>query len=188
MSEASIRFRIASYNTHKCRGIHGTISPARVIRVIEELEADILCLQEIVDAEGGTGKFDQARQISRAFPALNVAFGETRPLHGGRYGNMLMTRFPIHETRTHNITKSTREERGVLQCAIEVGHELNVNVFNVHLGTGYLERRRQLEVLIGPAILAQPKLRGPRIVIGDFNEWTRGITTRLLQQNFQSDR
>ncbi len=94
MSEKHIRFRIASYNTHKCRGIHGTISPERVIRVIEELDADILCLQEIVDAAGGTGKYDQARQISEAFPELNVAFGETRPLHGGRYGNMLMTRFP----------------------------------------------------------------------------------------------
>ncbi len=188
MTQASVRFRIASYNTHKCRGIHGTISPERVIRVIEELDADILCLQEIVDAHGGTGKFDQARRIADALPDLNVAFGETRPLHGGRYGNMLMTRFPIHQTRSHNITKSTREERGVLQCSIEVGPALNVNVFNVHLGTGYLERRRQIEVLIGPDILSQPKLSGPRIVIGDFNEWTRGITTRLLQQSFKSDR
>ncbi len=188
MSKASVQFRIASYNTHKCRGIHGTISPERVIRVIEELDADILCLQEIVDAAGGTGKYDQARRIAEALPELNVAFGETRRLHGGRYGNMLMTRFPIRDLRTHDITKSTREERGVLQCAIEVGRAQNVNVFNVHLGTGYLERRRQLEVLIGPEILSQPKLTGPRIVIGDFNEWTRGITTRLLQQNFQSDR
>jgi len=188
MSEKSIRFRIASYNTHKCRGIHGSISPERVIRVIEELDADILCLQEIVDAAGGTGKYDQAREISETFPALNVAFGETRPLHGGRYGNMLMTRFPIAEVQTHDITKSRREERGVLQCAIEVGKEQRVNVFNVHLGTGYMERRRQIEVLIGEEILAQPDLQGPRIVIGDFNEWTRGLTTRLLQQSFQSDR
>jgi endonuclease/exonuclease/phosphatase family metal-dependent hydrolase len=188
MSEKHIRFRIASYNTHKCRGIHGTISPERVVRVIEELDADILCLQEIVDAAGGTGKYDQARQISEAFPELNVAFGETRPLHGGRYGNMLMTRFPIEEVRTHDITKSRREERGVLQCAVGVGRGLTVNVFNVHLGTGYMERRRQIEVLIGMEILAQPELRGPRIVIGDFNEWTRGLTTRLLQASFQSDR
>jgi len=188
MTKTSVHFRIASYNTHKCRGIHGPISPERVIRVIQELEADILCLQEVVDAAGGTGKYDQARRIEEAFPELNVAFGETRPLHGGRYGNMLITRFPIQDIQSHDITKSTREERGVLQCAIEVGRSLNINVFNVHLGTGYLERRRQLEVLIGPKILAQPKLKGPRIVIGDFNEWTRGITTRLLQQNFQSDR
>src|SRR6201996_2046453 len=147
MMNSHIQFRIASYNTHKCRGIHGTISPDRVIRVIEDLNSDILCLQEIVDAAGGTGKFDQARQISEAFPDLNVAFGETRPLHGGRYGNMLMTRFPIVETRTHDITKSMREERGVLQCAIAVTASAKVNVFNVHLGTGYMERRRQVEVL-----------------------------------------
>jgi endonuclease/exonuclease/phosphatase family metal-dependent hydrolase len=159
-----------------------------VIRVIQELEADILCLQEIVDAKGGTGKFDQARQISEAFPKFNVAFGKTRPLRGGRYGNMLLTRFPILDARTHDITKSRREERGVLQCTIEVGKGHTVNVFNVHLGTGYMERRRQIEVLIGPAILAQPKLSGPRIVIGDFNEWTRGLTTRLLQQSFLSHR
>lgn len=188
MSKAALHFRIASYNTHKCRGIHGTISPDRVIRVIEELEADILCLQEIVDAEGGTGKFDQAWRISRAFPKLNVAFGETRPLHGGRYGNMLLTRFPITEAHKHDITKSTREERGVLHCVIDVGKGLKVNVFNVHLGTGYMERRRQIEVLIGPEILEQPELSGPRIVIGDFNEWTRGLTTKLLQQNFLSHR
>jgi endonuclease/exonuclease/phosphatase family metal-dependent hydrolase len=189
MSKAAVQFRIASYNTHKCRGIHGTISSDRVIRVIQELEADILCLQEIVDAEGGTGRFDQARRISEAFAKSNVAFGETRPLHGGRYGNMLLTRFPIVAAHTHDITTNpTREERGVLHCVIDVGRGLKVNVFNVHLGTGYMERRRQIEVLIGPKILANPELSGPRIVIGDFNEWTRGLTTKLLQQSFLSDR
>jgi endonuclease/exonuclease/phosphatase family metal-dependent hydrolase len=186
MSKAAVHFRIASYNTHKCRGIHGTISPDRVIRVIEELEMDILCLQEIVDAQGGTGKFDQADRIAEAFPKLHVAFGETRPLHGGRYGNMLLSRFPILEAHRHDITKSRREERGVLHCAIDAGQGLRVNVFNVHLGTGYLERRRQIEVLLSEDVLEKPNLRGPRIIIGDFNEWTRGLTTKLLQQSFLS--
>jgi endonuclease/exonuclease/phosphatase family metal-dependent hydrolase len=186
MSVSSVRFRIASYNTHKCRGIHGTISPDRVIKVIEELDMDILCLQEIVDAQGGTGKFDQANRIAEAFPKLHVAFGKTRPLHGGRYGNMLMSRFPIAAWHTHDITKSRREERGVLHCVIEVGKGLRVNVFNVHLGTGYMERRKQIEVLIGADVLEKPDLHGPRIVIGDFNEWTRGLTTKMLQATFQS--
>jgi endonuclease/exonuclease/phosphatase family metal-dependent hydrolase len=188
MSKAAVHFRIASYNTHKCRGIHGTISPDRVIRVIEELEMDILCLQEIVDAKGGTGKFNQANRIAQAFPKLHMAFGKTRPLHGGRYGNMVLSRFPILGAHTHDITKSQREERGVLHCIIDVGEGLRVNVFNVHLGTGYMERRRQIEVLIGDEILAKPNLSGPRIVIGDFNEWTRGLTTKLLQQSFLSHR
>ena len=188
MTKTSVRFRIASYNTHKCRGIHGTISPDRVIRVIEELDADILCLQEIVDTQTRTEKFDQARRIAEAFPHLHVAFGKTRPLYGGRYGNMLLTRYPILEAHTHDITKSRREERGVLHCVIEVGKGLRVNVFNVHLGTGYLERRKQIEVLLGPEILSKPKLTGPRLLIGDFNEWTRGLTSKLLQAEFLSHR
>ncbi len=188
MGQPSIRFRIASYNTHKCRGIHGTISPDRVIGVIEELDMDILCLQEIVDAPGGTGKFDQANRIAEAFPKLHTAFGETRPLHGGRYGNMVLSRFPILAAHTHDIPKSQREQRGVLHCEIDVSRGRRVNVFNVHLGTGYMERRRQIEVLIGTEILAKPHMHGPRIVIGDFNEWTRGMTTKLLQKTFQSDR
>lgn len=188
MSVSSVRFRIASYNTHKCRGIHGTISPDRVIGVIEELDMDILCLQEIVDAQGGTGKFDQANRIAEAFPKLHCAFGKTRLLHGGRYGNMVLSRFPITMSHTHDITKSRREERGVLHCVIDVGKGLRVNVFNVHLGTGYMERRRQIEVLIGAEVLDKPDLNGPRIVIGDFNEWTRGLTTKMLQATFQSHR
>ena len=188
MSKTTVHFRIASYNTHKCRGIHGTISPDRVIGVIDELEMDILCLQEIVDARGGTSKFDQANRIAEAFPKLHTAFGKTRPLYGGRYGNMLLSRFPIVEAHTHDITRSRREERGVLHCVLDVGQGLRLNVFNVHFGTGYLERRRQIEVLLGREVLAKPNLRGPRIVIGDFNEWTRGLTTRLLQESFLSHR
>jgi endonuclease/exonuclease/phosphatase family metal-dependent hydrolase len=188
MSKALVRFRVASYNTHKCRGIHGAISTDRVISVIAELDMDVLCLQEVVDAQGGTGKFDQANQIAAAFPKLHTAFGKTRPLHGGRYGNMVLSRFPILEAHPHELPKSRREERGVLHCVVELGKGLRVNVFNVHFGTGYMERRLQIDALIGDEILAKPDLSGPRIVIGDFNEWTRGRTTKVLQRSFLSHR
>jgi len=188
MSKPSVQFRVASYNTHKCRGIHGAFSTDRVIRVIAELDMDILCLQEIVDAPGGTGKFDQANQIAAAFPKLHMAFGKTRPLHGGRYGNMVLSRFPILEAHTHELPKAMREKRGVLHCVIELSEGLRVNIFNVHFGTGYMERRKQVDALIGEEILANPDLSGPRIVIGDFNEWTRGRTTKVLQRSFLSHR
>jgi endonuclease/exonuclease/phosphatase family metal-dependent hydrolase len=40
--------------------------------------------------------------------------------------------------------------------------------------------------LIGAEILSPAGLRGPRIVLGDFNEWTRGLTTRLLRERFST--
>jgi endonuclease/exonuclease/phosphatase family metal-dependent hydrolase len=58
------RFRIATYNIHKCRGFDHRTSPDRINAVIAELDAQILCLQEVVDARDGPRIFDQARQIA----------------------------------------------------------------------------------------------------------------------------
>src|SRR5262245_9889528 len=40
-------FRVATYNTHKCRGMDGRIRPHRVAQVLQELEADVIALQEV---------------------------------------------------------------------------------------------------------------------------------------------
>src|SRR6516164_4348360 len=58
------------------------------------------------------------------------------------------------------------------------------NLFNIHLGTSFLERRQQARKLVSAEILHDRNLCGPRLVFGDFNEWTRGLTTRLLCRQF----
>ena len=35
-------------------------------------------------------------------------------------------------------------------------------------------------------ILSNRELKGSRIMLGDFNEWTRGLTTRLLRAHLKS--
>jgi len=183
------KFRIATYNIHKCRGIEGRISPDRIVEVINQLDTDILCLQEVVNAPNGASKYDQAGEIARALPGYAWAFGANRPLRGGTYGNMTLSRIPMLAWRNHDIARGRgREERGVLQTAIEIAKDEILHIFNVHLGTGFMERRFQAKKLIGPEILAQPELTGPRIVVGDFNEWTRGLTTKLLRNQFRSFR
>ncbi len=192
MTTRAIGFRIATYNVHKCRGFDQKISPKRIISVIRDLEADILCLQEVVNAPGNQHtrphKFDQAGEIARAFPEYAWAFGANRPLRGGVYGNMTMTRLPLHSWRNYDLTRPQkgREERGVLQTEIEFANGECLHVFNVHLGTGFMERRYQAKQLLGPRVLGQPEINAPRIVLGDFNEWTQGLTTKLLLDSFQS--
>jgi endonuclease/exonuclease/phosphatase family metal-dependent hydrolase len=61
-----------------------------------------------------------------------------------------------------------------------------LHVFNVHLGTAYLERRHQARKLIDGAVLRNQELEGRRVMLGDFNEWTRGLTTRLLSAHLKS--
>ena len=61
-----------------------------------------------------------------------------------------------------------------------------LHVFNVHLGTAFLERRTQGRTLIAPELLNDAEIQSPRIVMGDFNEWTQGLATRLLRSHLMS--
>ncbi len=179
-----LSFRIVSYNTHKCRGYDMRVVPERIVAVLHELNADILCIQEVVNASGGSPNLDQAREIQRAFPAFQSVFGSNRLYRGGTYGNLTLSRFPVRSWRNHDLSRRRREPRGVLQTEIEVAPGRIVHVFNVHLGTGHMERRFQARKLMNPEVLQQPELCGPRLVLGDFNEWTRGLTTRMLRSQF----
>ena len=60
-----------------------------------------------------------------------------------------------------------------------------LHVFNVHLGTAFIERRHQGRKLVNDAILNNGELRGARIMLGDFNEWTRGSVSHLLNSLFE---
>jgi endonuclease/exonuclease/phosphatase family metal-dependent hydrolase len=182
-TENSNRLRVVTYNVHKCRGLDRRTSPPRIISILKELDADILCLQEVVNAPG-THLYDQAGEIERSLPEYIHRFGANRPLHGGTYGNLTLSRLPIRSWHNHDLT-SRREERGVLQTDIELGSQL-LHVFNVHLGTGFNERRRQSRLLLGEKILTNPQLTAPRLVVGDLNEWTRGLTTHLLRETFHT--
>jgi len=187
-AEMDTRFRVATYNTHKARGFDLRIVPERIIEVALELDADILCMQEVIHVEEGKPNLNQVQEIAAAFPEYHVVFGVNRKYRGGEYGNLTLSRFPIVSTRNHDLSRPRREPRGVVQTGIEVAPGRLVQLFNVHLGTGLMERRYQARKLLNPEVLLQPDLRGPRLVLGDFNEWTRGLTTRLMRSEFRTFR
>src|SRR5215469_11546203 len=200
MNSAPGAFRIATYNIHKCRGLDMKFSPQRINAVLRELDADVICLQEVVnipdsasvtwatEADAAGNVFDQAGQIAAAFPDYAFAFGENRPFRNGMYGNMTLTRLPLKRWRNFDVSRRGRERRGILETELLARDGSAFHVFNVHLGTGHMERRHQGRLLVHGRILTRPDVKGPRLVIGDFNEWTRGLTTRLLRKSFQTFR
>jgi endonuclease/exonuclease/phosphatase family metal-dependent hydrolase len=179
------RFRVATYNTHKCRGMDGRIRPSRVAAVLQELDADVIALQEVVSLSGGRKEQNQAQYLADAV-GYQFRIGETRKLRGAAYGNVVLSRFPVKEVCVYDLTASRREQRGCIRCDIEIAPGKVVHVFNVHLGTGYIERRKQAGLLMSRNVLLSPHLKHARLVIGDFNEWTRGLVSRTLQHAFES--
>jgi endonuclease/exonuclease/phosphatase family metal-dependent hydrolase len=178
--------RIATYNIHKCRGMDGRTRPERVARVLHELDADVIALQEVVSVENGKPQEDQAAFLAACLPGYRYCFGENRLHREGKYGNVVLTRLPLDAGRNYDVSWRWQEPRGCLRADLRLGHGRRLHVFNVHLGTAYVERRHQGRRLISHEILHNPELHGPRIVLGDFNEWTRGLASRLLNKHFDS--
>jgi endonuclease/exonuclease/phosphatase family metal-dependent hydrolase len=180
-----MRLRVVTYNVHRCRGMDRRIRPQRIVEVLGEINADVIALQEVLSIPDGRPEDDQARFIAEELKLLHTV-GGTRRLRGGLYGNVILSRWPILATHNYDISVRGREQRGCLRADVEVAGSRLMHVFNVHLGTAYLERRHQGRRLIDEAILNHQELAGPRLMLGDFNEWTRGLASRLLASHLVS--
>jgi endonuclease/exonuclease/phosphatase family metal-dependent hydrolase len=177
--------RVATYNVHKCRGMDGRQRPERIAEVLSEIDADIFALQEVISAPDSRGHEDQAGFLAHE-TGLKYVLGETRRRSERPYGNLVLSRFPIRAVANYDISAPGREPRGCLRADLGIDRNTVVHVYNIHLGTSFFERRYQARRLIGPSILGHPWLNGPRIVLGDFNEWTRGLASRLLAAHLQT--
>ena len=184
MKSMPIRLRVVTYNVHKCRGMDGMTSPQRIGRILRTLDADVIGLQEVLDVRDGLSELDQVRYLANSFDGYSWCVGENRILHGGAYGNMTLSRLPIKAFHNYDLTHNHREPRGCLRTELSVKDKTTLQAFNLHLGTGFIERRHQVRYLLGH--LEREAVTGPRILFGDFNEWTRGLTTRTLTRKFDT--
>ena len=175
-------FRVATYNIHKARGLDGRTRVERIARVLEKINPDLVALQEVVNHNGAAIEDHQASFLAERLGCF-FAIGETRKHRGGVYGNVTLSRWKFELVRPIDLTVRGREERGVLRTDIRIGHRL-VHVFNVHLGTAHRERKKQAVRLMDADLLRAVDISGPRIVLGDFNDWTHGLVTRTLSAEF----
>lgn len=178
-------FRVVTYNIHKCVGIDGRLRPDRITKVLQEIEADIVALQEVLCIQGQENHDDQAHFIAREL-GLDFRLGENRRLKGGAYGNVVLSRFPMIAARNHDISVEGREQRGCLRVDVDLHSQQPLHIYNVHLGTSFIERRRQAYKLLNEDVLKNSDHIGPRVMLGDFNEWTKGLASRLLKEHFQN--
>jgi endonuclease/exonuclease/phosphatase family metal-dependent hydrolase len=162
----------------------GRFRPERIARVLEEINADIIGLQEVLSLPDRRAEDNQAAFLAEAMK-LDYVQVETRKLHGGVYGNVLLTRFPITRFENLDITHIGCEERSVLRADIQVTPQRLLHVFNLHLGTSFFERRYQARALMENRVLRAHDISGERLVIGDLNEWVHGLVTRTLTQELR---
>jgi len=179
-----LTFRIATYNIHKCRGLDRRVRPERIVEVLKETGADVIALQEVVGLDHADRQHNQVRWIADEL-GFHYRTGGNRRLHGAAYGNAVLTRLPIAASHNHDVSWRKNEPRGCLEVLLELAGTQRLRIFNVHLGTGYFERRYQSKKLLD-IMNHGSRDAAPRLALGDFNEWPRGLASHLLEAHFKT--
>jgi endonuclease/exonuclease/phosphatase family metal-dependent hydrolase len=172
--------RVATYNIHRGRGLDGRTRLERIAAVLATIDADVVALQEVVGAS--PLKPGQAAELGAAL-GMGWVMAPTRHLRTALFGNVVLSRLPVRQHAQHDLTWHTCEPRNVQRVDIELGGNV-LHLYNVHLGTALLERRHQAARVA--ALVHDKRVTGPKIVLGDFNEWARGLATDLLAERLQS--
>ena len=154
--------------------------PDRTAAVLQAIGADVIALQEVIGAGPGGG--GHAEAIGAAL-GMGWVMARARDLRGHAFGNVVLSRFPITQHVAHDLTWKTCEPRCMQRADIAI-HGRTLHFYNVHLGTAILERRHQAGRVA--TIVADRHVGGEKLVLGDFNEWTRGLTTSLLSEKLHS--
>ena len=169
--------RVATYNIHK--GVQG-IGPARRLEIhnlghaIEQLDADIVCLQEVRKMNRqAAARFSQWPELPQAdflAPEGYTAVYETNAVtRHGEHGNALLTRWPVLRQGHQDISDHRFEQRGLLHVVIDI-NDRPVHAIVVHLGLIKGSRVRQI-VRLREFIEREISPDEAVIVAGDFNDW-----------------
>jgi endonuclease/exonuclease/phosphatase family metal-dependent hydrolase len=171
-----------TYNVRCCTMGDAGGAVRRVAEVLGRWHPDVVALQEIDLGRRRTGGIDQARELAAALD-MTSHFQPAVTGTDGDYGIALLCRGPLRVVRSELLPllpdRPGYAPRGAIWAAVKVaGHE--VQVIATHLGLTSRERHVQLDALLGPDWLGDPRCRSPRILLGDLNFLTLSREYRRL--------
>ena len=173
--------RVMQFNIHAGLGRSGVVGLAGIAAEIRSVHPDVVSLNEVDDGTTRSGGIDEPAYLGRA-TGLRAVYGPNLfGYDGGRFGNAILSRFPIRETHNTRLPRRPHSEpRGLLEATLRVG-DRSVSFYAVHLsqgGRGAVPRIRQAEA-IARVIQSSPY---PVILSGDLNSRPGDLPVRILRQ------
>jgi endonuclease/exonuclease/phosphatase family metal-dependent hydrolase len=172
--------RVMTYNIHVGVGMDKKLDLARIADVINSQKPDLVGLQEVDRGVQRTQRIDEIVEIAK-LTRMNYDFAFNLRYQGGQYGVAILSRFPII-SMDHRLYQNLREaeRRGFIRGEVIVGGRI-INFVTTHLDYQYEDGR----LFESQQLLAALKdIKGPLIVVGDFNDIPSGQAYQLMRTKF----
>ncbi len=180
---------ILTYNTQRMGGF-AKVKQNKVIDYLQQVDADVLCLQEVEVYKDPTYlTLNELRQAMAQYPYTYCDF----KVYNARrqYGNMVFSKYPL--INKHTIHYASRGN--ITSCCDVVVGEDTLRLMVNHLESHHLTMQEQRDTLIEKIELAskirwhqawtvkKAMLRSPYplLVVGDFNAIPLGLTYQCLR-------
>jgi len=155
--------KVVSYNIQHGRGQDGMIDFNRTLTKLKNLDADILCIQEVERYSVRSGLDDQVDLIAKEL-GMNAIFYPSISIPGLNYGNAIFSKYPILNS-SYLPFSSQRENRSLIMAEVALNKKQSIYVMGTHLGLDKQER----EVHISEIFDYISSLDKPIILAGDLN-------------------
>ena len=186
------RVRVATYNIHK--GVQG-FGPRRRLEIhnlghaIEQLDADIVCLQEVRSVHRREAQYfkhwPELPQADYLAPdGYEAVYRTNATTRHGEHGNAMLSRWPVVRHQHEDMSDHRFEQRGLLHTEVQIENQA-VHVIVVHLGLIRASRVRQLAQLVRYIYREIPPTSAV-LVAGDFNDWSALVGSSLAQAGLRS--
>ena len=184
--------RVATYNIHK--GVQW-VGPRRRLEIhnlghaVEQLDADVVCLQEVRKLHRGEAKYfshwPELPQADFLAPEGYEAIYRTNAVtRHGEHGNAMLSRWPVIGHQHEDMSDHRFEQRGLLHSELMV-HDTPVHVVVCHLGLIRASRERQVAQL-KRFVQREVPASAPLLIAGDFNDWGDMVQRELASIGLHS--
>ncbi len=172
--------RLLTYNIHKAIGNDRKYFLKRIIEILKESNADIICLQEVDFLVPRSHNEHSAEKIAEEL-GYYYELGLNVYLKKGAYGNATLSKYPILFSENMNLTWGIKKRRGCLITKIQIppqlfygkkirlSQKIDTYILNIHLGLVNFERIWQIQKLLSNSYLDSVK-KEPIIIAGDTND------------------
>lgn len=168
-----ISTKVLCYNTHNCVGLDGEFSCERIAKIISDVDADAVAVQELDSMTTRHPGVDVLSELAK-HTGMHAVYAPTIDYRGGKYGIGMLTK-----------QKPLSYRQVPLPCRSEPRALLIVEMEEYYYCCTHLSLHEEDRVTsIGIIVDELSKLDKPVMIAGDFNARPNSEPMRLMGEHF----